>query len=242
MRTHRFTSLLFASLLAAPIARAQQPAGGAAPADTISPQQQAYQQRKSELVKELQTSQDQLSDVRAQRVQLEARIETALAQSMQQRSQALMMSNEQSSLLQLDGMLTQAQDNMVAQRDRMRSLGDAVKHRVGAVLVVLLKADSVAPEALGPLELKVDQVVASTRTYSMAAGYALQQGAVDQLWRSELLPTAHAVKVEMTLGGVKVSQSLNVDTKAETVTYVQFTVQNGQLVPVTWTATGTAPY
>ena len=98
MRTYRLPLLILASVLATSAVRAQQPTG-AAPLDTTSPQQQAYQQRKGELVKELQTSQDQLSDVRAQRLQLEARIETALAQSMQQRSQQLMMSNEQTSLL-----------------------------------------------------------------------------------------------------------------------------------------------
>lgn len=112
-------------------------------------QQQAYEGQRGALVKELQDTQDKLGDLRSQRVRLEARIENVLAETMQKRTQQLLVSKEETALLQLDGVLANAQDNMVAQRDRMRALGDAVRRRAGAVLVVTLRADSAAPGSLG---------------------------------------------------------------------------------------------
>jgi TolA-binding protein len=205
-------------------------------------QQQAYENRRGALVKELQSTQDKLSDLRSQRVRLEARIENVLAETMQRRTQQLLMSKEQTALLQLDGVLASAQDNMVAQRDRMRSLGDAVRRRAGAVLVVTLRADSAAPGSLGDASLQIDNMVAATRTYSQVAAQALQTGAVDPLYRSEVLPSTHTVELHLTLAGQQVVQGINVNAVAETVTYVEFTVRNGQLVPTTWTSRGTTPF
>ena len=71
--------------------------------------QQAYKSKREELVKELQQAQAQLADIRSQRVQLQARIENVIAQMMQQRAQALLMSNEMNALQQLDAMLTSSQ-------------------------------------------------------------------------------------------------------------------------------------
>jgi hypothetical protein len=204
--------------------------------------QQAYEGQRGALVKELQDTQDKLSDLRSQRVRLEARIENVLAETMQRRTQQLLVSKEETALLQLDGVLANAQDNMVAQRDRMRALGDAVRRRAGAVLVVTLRADSAGPESLGNATLQIDNVIASTRTYSQASQQALQTGAVDPLYRSEVLPSTHTVELMLMLGGKPVTQGLNVNALTETVTYVQFTVRNGQLVPTTWTSRGTTPF
>jgi TolA-binding protein len=205
-------------------------------------QQQQYEARRGTLVKELQSTQDKLGDLRSQRVRLEARIENVLAETMQKRTQQLLVSKEETALLQLDGVLANAQDNMVAQRDRMRALGDAVRRRAGAVLVVTLRADSAAPGSLGDASLSIDNVVASTRTYTQAAAQALQTGAVDPLYRSEVLPATHTVELKLTLGGQSITQGLNVNALTETVTYVEFTVRNGQLVPTTWTSRGTTPF
>ncbi|MEP7086494.1 MAG: hypothetical protein ABI884_04090 [Gemmatimonadota bacterium] len=210
-------------------------------ADSAS-QQQAYQSKRDTLVKDLQSAQDKLGDLRSQRVQLEARIESVLAQTMQKRTQTLLVSREETALLQLDGVLANAQDNMVAQRDRMRALGDAVRRRAGSVLVVTLRADSAAPGSLSDASLLIDNAVAATRTYTATLAAALATGAVDPLFRSEVLPSAHAVVLTLSLGGQPVSQSINVATLTETVTYVQFTVRNGQLVPRTWTSRGTTPF
>jgi hypothetical protein len=67
---------------------------------------------------------------------------------------------------------------------------------------------------------------------------------VDQLYRSNVLPTTHTVSVTVTAGagGQPITQALTVNAPGETVTYVQFTMRNGQLVPSTWTSRGTAPF
>ncbi|MEO6211831.1 MAG: hypothetical protein ABIQ10_17110 [Gemmatimonadaceae bacterium] len=205
-------------------------------------QQQAYEGRRGALVKELQDTQDKLGDLRSQRVRLEARIENVLAETMQKRTQQLLVSREETALLQLDGVLANAQDNMVAQRDRMRSLGDAVRRRAGAVLVVTLRADSAAPGSLGDASLEIDNVVASTRTYTPTLAAALATGAVDPLYRSEVLPSTHTVELKLTFGGQQLMQGINVNALTATVTYVEFTVRNGQLVPKTWTSRGTTPF
>ena len=205
-------------------------------------QQQAYEGRRGAMVKELQDTQDKLGDLRSQRVRLEARIENVLAETMQKRTQQLLVSREATALLQLDGVLANAQDNMVAQRDRMRALGDAVRRRAGAVLVVTLRADSTAPGSLGDATLQIDNVVASTRTYTPTLAAALATGAVDPLYRSEVLPSTHTVELKLTLSGQPVTQGINVNALTETVTYVEFTVRNGQLVPSTWTSRGTTPF
>jgi hypothetical protein len=205
-------------------------------------QEDAYDARRAVMVKELQDTQNKLSELRSQRVRLEARIENVLAATMQRRTQQLLLSKEQTALLQLDGVLASAQDNMMAQRDRMRSLGDAVRRRTGAVLVVMLRADSTPPGTLGEASLQIDNVVATTRSYSQTAALALQTGAVDPLFRSEILPATHTIELRLSLGGQSVTQGLNVNAAAATVTYVQFTVRDGQLVPTTWTSRGTTPF
>jgi TolA-binding protein len=242
MRAQSFRSSLLVmtvGLLLPAVAIAQQT--DSMQADSAA-QQQAYENRRGALVKELQSTQDKLSDLRSQRVRLEARIENVLAETMQRRTQQLLVSKEETALLQLDGVLANAQDNMVAQRDRMRALGDAVKRRAGAVLVITLRADSAGPESLGNATLSIDNVVASTRTYTQATQQALQTGAVDPLYRSEVLPSTHTVELMLMLGGKPITQGLNVNALTETVTYVQFTVRNGQLVPTTWTSRGTTPF
>ncbi|MDQ4080890.1 MAG: hypothetical protein M3125_09045, partial [Gemmatimonadota bacterium] len=207
------------------------------------PADEAYERRRAELVRELETTQQRLSELRGQRVQLQARIENVLAAELERRAQALMMTTERDALIQLDAVLTASQDNLLAQRERFRSLGDAVRRRTGAVLVVLLRADSAAQgQTVTDAQLEVDGAVAGTRTYSPAANEALRLGAVDQLYRSDVLPTRHAVRVQVTVNGQRVVQTIDVNTQGETVTYLQFAVRNGQLVPTTWTSRGTTPF
>ena len=210
---------------------------------SISATQQAYESRRAALVRELQQTQEQLAQIRAQRVSLQARIENYIAQAMAQRAQELLMSNEATALQQLDAMLSSAQDNLASQRDRVRALGDAVRRGTGAVIVVLLRADSTTQsQTLGALELFVDDAVAQTRTYSATANNALQVGAVDQLYRADVLPTAHSIRLQVAVNGTPLTQAVQVTTQSETVTYVQFAVRNGQLVPTTWTSKGTTPF
>lgn len=206
--------------------------------------QQAYKQKREELVKELQQAQAQLADIRSQRVQLQARIENVIAQMMQQRAQALLMSNEMNALQQLDAMLTSSQDNLVEQRDRFTTIANAVRRRSGAVLVVLLRADSSSGpgQLLGATTLQVDNAPVENRTYTVTANGALRMGAVDQLYRADVLPIAHTVSINVMVNGQPMTQTVNVSAAGETVTYVQFAVRNGQVVPTTWTSRGTTPF
>ncbi|HEX6058375.1 MAG TPA: hypothetical protein VFZ11_05100 [Gemmatimonadaceae bacterium] len=202
-----------------------------------------YEQRRRQLVEELEQTQSQLAETRQARVQLEARIDRVIAEMMERRAETLLLSNEANALQQLDAVLTASQDNLLQQRDRFLALGDAVRRRSGAQLVVLLRADSSATsQTLASAELMVDGAPADSRTYSVAANNALQIGAVDQLYRADVLPTPHTITLSAVVNGQTLSQTVNVTTQGQTVTYVQFAVRNGQLVPVTWTSRGTTPF
>ena len=205
-------------------------------------QNQSYRNRREELVKELQRTQTQLAEVRGQRVQLQSRVESVIAQMMEQRAQALLLSNEQNALQQLDAILTSSQDNLLAQRDRFLSVSDAVKRRTGAQLIVLLRADSAQGQMLQSATLSVDNAPADSRTYSPTANNALQLGAVDQLYRASVLPTTHTVMLQATVNGQTISQSMTVSAAGQSVTYVQFAVRNGRIIPTTWVSRGTTPF
>ncbi len=206
-----------------------------------STMQQAYEQRRVELLKDLQQTQDSLGSLRSQRVRLESHIDNVLAQSTEQRAQQLLISGDLNALLQLDAVLAQAQENMTAQRDRMTALGDAVRKRAGAVLVVLFRADSSPDGAVTALELSIDNTGAATRAYSPTMAHALSQGAVDELYNAEMLPTVHTVEAKTTVGGQPVTAALNVQTAANMVTYVQFSAKDGKVTSSTWTSQGTTP-
>jgi septal ring factor EnvC (AmiA/AmiB activator) len=216
------------------------PGRASAQEETVA--QTAYRTKREQLMKELDETQQRLADIRGQRVQLQSRIESVIASMLQQRAQALLLSNEANALQQLDAILTSSQDNLLAQRDRFTATSDAVRRRTGAVLVVLLRADSSAAQTRGPTTLTVDNAPADSRTYSTAANGALQLGAVDQLYRANILPTPHTVTVNVTVNGQPVTQTITVNAAGEAVTYVQFAVRNGQVTGTTWSSRGTTPF
>ena len=216
---------------------------GLAAAQEQTFQQQAYQQRRQALMRELEAAQKQLAESRGNRVELAARIESVIAQLLEQRAQQLLMSDETTALQQIDSILTASQDNLLAQRDRFAAIGDAARRRSGAVLVVLLRADSsTTTQLLQSAALTVDNVPTESRTYSVAANNALQIGAVDQMYRADVLPTSHTVTLQVSVEGQTLTQTVNVAAAEQSVTYVQFAVRNGQLVPTTWTSRGTTPF
>lgn len=223
---------------------AQQPDSAARVVDSTSmwQNQQAYEAKRAELVQRLQDAQQQLSDLRGERVGVEARVDNLYARSLESRARMLLLSPEQGALLQLDSMLATAQDHMQEQRDRMQALGDAVRRRSGSVLVVLLGAESIPAGGLANVRVEIDSGGASTRGYSAIALEALQHGAVDELYRSEVLPTSHAVSVSALIGGQEVTRTVSVAAREGAVTYVQFSVHDRQLVPRTWTSQGTSPF
>jgi hypothetical protein len=205
-------------------------------------QDAAYKTRREQLLKELEQRQQQLAEVRTQRVQLQTRIESVIAQMMKERANALLLSNETNALQQLDAILTSSQDNLLSQRDRFLAIGDAVRRRTGAILVVLLRADSSQAQTLGTATLNVDAGQVDTRTYSATANSALQVGAVDQLYRSNVLPTAHTVTLTVVVNGQTLTGQANVTATPDAATYVQFAVRNGQLTQTTFSSRGTTPF
>lgn len=226
-------AVLSALLLLPASSRAQQPE---------SPQQVAYQQRREQLLRELEQTQAQLAELRSQRVQLSARIESVIARLLEERAQALLMSEEHSALQRLDSLLTASQDNLMAQRERFLALGNAVRGRVGSVLVVLLRSDTATMANLQSATLTVNGTPMEPRTYTVSMNQYLRLGAVDQLFRSDVLPVPHTLVASVVIDGQTRTETINVNVARETVTYVQFALQNGQLVATTWTSRGTTPF
>jgi len=202
----------------------------------------SYKAKREQLTKELSAAEKALADAKGQRVQLEARLEGLIAKTMEERAQALVLSNEQAALQQLDALLAASQTNLLAQRDRFASLSDAIGSRAGGTLVVLLRADSSQAQTIQSAIVTVDSVGGDTRTYSAQASGALARGAVDQLFRAPVVPTDHAVAIQLTVDGRTLTSNVRVTAARQSVTYVQFAVRNGQVTSSTWTSRGTGPF
>lgn len=201
-----------------------------------------YKAKREQLSKELEETQKALADARGQRAQLQARLESIIAQTMQERAQALLLSNEQTALQQLDALLSTSQTNLLAQRDRFATIADAVGSRTGATLVVLLRADSSQTQTVQSAVVTIDSVASQPRTYTGQASGALSRGAVDQLYRAPVVPSDHAVTIQVTVDGRTLTGSANVSAARQSVTYVQFAVRNGQVTSTSWTSRGTGPF
>jgi len=202
----------------------------------------SYKAKREQLTKELSETEKALTDVKGQRAQLQARLEGLIAKAMEERAQALLLSNEQTALQQLDAMLSTSQTSLLAQRDRFTALSDAIGSRTGATLVVLLRADSSQAQTIQSAVVTVDSVGGDPRTYSTQASGALARGAVDQLFRAPVVPTDHAVAIQLTVDGRTLTSNLTVPATRQAVTYVQFAVRNGQVTSSTWTSRGTGPF
>jgi hypothetical protein len=205
-------------------------------------QDATYRAKREQLSKELEETQKALADAKGQRAQLQARLEALIAQTMQERAQALLLSNEQTALQQLDALLATSQTNLLAQRDRFATLTEAVGARTGATLVVLLRADSSQAQTIQSAVVSVDSVAAPPRTYTGQASGALAKGAVDQLYRAPIVPSDHAVTIQVTVDGRILTGSATVPAARQSVTYVQFAVRNGQVTSTSWTSRGTGPF
>lgn len=223
-----------AAALALPVA-----APRVAPAQTPDT---TYKAKRERLSRDLEETQKALADAKGQRVQLQAKLESLIAQAMQERAQALLLSNEQTALQQLDALLSTSQTNLQAQRDRFATLSDAIGARTGATLVVLLRADSSQAQTVQSAAVTIDSVAGEQRTYSGPAAGALARGAVDQLYRAPVVPTDHAVAIRITVDGRTLTGTTTVPAARQSVTYVQFAVRNGQVTSTTWTSRGSGPF
>ena len=64
---------------------------------------------------------------------------------------------------------------------------------------------------------------------------------MDELYRAEMLPTVHTVQAKVTIAGQPVTTSVDVQSTANLVTYVQFSVKDGKVSSSMWTSQGTTP-
>jgi hypothetical protein len=196
---------------------------GAQDASTGDTTSRSYSARRQEILKDIKGSQQKLDQLRVERLQLEARVETF-------------------ALRQLDSLLTVSQDNLLAQRDRFLSLGEAVRRRAGAELVVIFRADSSnSRQSIDSVNVAIDNGLAVERHYSAVASGALANGAVDELYRSNVLPASHGVTVTVGVNGKPETGSIQVDAAAGAITYVQFALRNGQMSQSTWANRDNAP-
>lgn len=203
---------------------------------------QPYSVRRQEVLKDIKASQQKLDELRVERLKLEARVEAVASKAAEQRANTLMMSRETYALRQLDSLLTVSQDNLLAQRDRFLSLGEAVRRRAGAELVVVFRADSSTQlQRIDSVKVEIDDGIGAERHYSLVASGALGNGAIDELYRSNVLPASHAVALTVAVNGAPQTQTVHVDAAAGAITYVQFTLRNGQMTQATWANRDAAP-
>jgi hypothetical protein len=201
-----------------------------------------YKAKRDQLTKELEQSEKALADLKGQRAQVEARLENLIAQTMQERAQALALTNEQTALQQLDALLATSQTNLVAQRDRFAGISSAIGGRSGAILVVLLRADSSQTQTVQSAVVSVDNVSTEPRTYSAVASGALARGGVDEMYRAPVIPSDHAIAIQVTVDGRTLTGSTNVSAPRQSITYVQFAVRNGQVTTTSWAGRGSGPF
>jgi hypothetical protein len=133
-------------------------------------------------------------------------------------------------------LLSTSQTNLLAQKDRFATLSDAVNSRTGATLVVLLRADSSQAQTIQSAVVTVDSVPGDTHTYTEKASGALARGAVDQVFRSPVVPSDHSVAIQVTVNGRPLTATTKAAVGRQAVTYVQFAVRNGQVTSTSWTS------
>ncbi|GEM_PF-680347 len=257
-RTVGLTSALvvaFAGAVAAALTAAPAAAQGTTPApaqdttprrpDTASSAaagagtEREYLARRQAATQDIRQAQRKLAELRAERIHLESRVDSAAARATAQRASELLLSHETTALRSLDSVLTVSQDNLLAQRDRFLALADAVRRRAAAELVVLVRLDSTgAAGRLDSVVVQIDSAPATHRRYGPVALDALNAGAVDEVYDSNVLPATHAVTLSASLAGATISTGAAVEVPADAITYVQFAVHNGQLGLSTWTSRG----
>jgi hypothetical protein len=220
----------------APALRAQDTARHAP--DTASssmPTEQQFTSKRDATMSDIKVAQHKLAELRSERIALESRVDSVAVKATTRRASELLLSHETTALRSLDSMLTASQDNLLAQRDRFLSLGEAVRRRADAELVVVVRVDSgPGTQHVEGLTVQVDSAPAADRRYSDAANDALTAGAVDEIYHSNVLPATHAVTLTMSLNGSSVTKAVSVDVPTGAATYVQFTVHAGQLMLSTW--------
>jgi hypothetical protein len=205
--------------------------------------EQEYLTKRQAELNDIRSAERKLAELRSERIKLESRVESVAAKASEARASQLLLSHETTALRSLDSVLTASQDNLLAQRDRFLSLGEAVRRRAAAELVVVIRVDSSAQvQRIDNISVQVDSAPAVVRHYTAGAVDALNAGAVDEAYHSNVLPATHTISATAVVNGASLTKAANVDVPTAAITYVQFAVRNGQLVLSTWSnRSGTSP-
>jgi len=110
-------------------------------------------------------------------------------------------------------------------------------------LVVLVRADSAGGiPHLDSLRVAIDSASGDVRRYSARANVALGEGAVDEVYRSHVLPATHDVIMIASVNGgpTAATQSATVAVTTGSTTYVEFTLRGTQWTESTWTKSSAA--
>ena len=185
--------------------------------------------------KSLKTLEDSIGYMRAQRLKLEARTDSVLARDISDRAKRLAMGGEVGALQQLELLLDSAQSRLLAQRDRIRLLKDASQPTGQAMLVVLVRADALPPGDIAVV-LLVDGAQVKVVTFKPAQAKTLTAGASEEVFRGEIAPVEHKIFLQVAAKGLSVGEAVTIPAAPKGVTYVEFVLKGGRLVPTTWTA------
>jgi len=219
VRTLRAVALaaLAFSILARPL-RAQQPPAKEDPA------------------KSLKTLQDQLEQIRLQRIELEARAERTLSVEVTDRAKKLAMGGEAGALQKLEFLLDSAQNRLTAQRDRIRALQDATSgSQQAALIVVALRADALPNGAVGAT-VQVDGRDAGSLALTPQGVKNMVSGGVEQVYRGEIAPVGHAVSLKLSTATGSSTEQITIPAAPNLITYVEFAFKGGKLTATTWTS------
>lgn len=185
--------------------------------------------------KALRTLRDQIETMRKQRLELEAQAERTLSIEVGERAKRLAMGGEAGALQKLEFLLDSAQARLIVQRDRIRVLKDvASTNERAAVVVVLIRADALPAGAM-TAALAVDGNPMRTVRFTPERAKAVVAGAADELYRAEIAPTGHTLKLDVTGQGLTAGESITIPAAPNQVTYVEFVIKARKMTASTWT-------
>ena len=202
---------------------------------TLSAQKPEKTPPKVDDAKSLKTLEDSIGFMRAQRLKLEARTDSVLARDISDRAKRLAMGGEVGALQQLELLLDSAQSRLLAQRDRIRLLKDGSQQIAQAMLVVLVRADAL-PAGDVAVVLLVDGVQVKVVTFKPDQAKTLTAGASEEVFRGEIAPVEHKIFLQVAGKGLSAGEVVTIPAAPRGVTYVEFVLKGGRLVPTTWTA------
>ncbi len=191
---------------------------------------------KEDPAKSLKTLQDQLEQMRLQRIELEARAEKTLSVEVADRAKKLAMGGEAGALTKLEFLLDSAQNRLTAQRDRIHALQDATSgNQQAALIVVALRADAL-PSGPVAATVRLDDREVATFTLTPQGRRNVTSGGAEQVHRGEIAPVGHAVSLKLTSAGGASTEQITIPAAPNLITYVEFVFKGGKLTATTWTS------